>query len=589
MMLTKTVAIEVIRPGGEINSRTSNQTTGISDLVASIKAHGLLQPLVCDVANENGHEVYRVIDGNRRLAALKKIHGKKTTDVPIVVIDGVNARETSLVANVIRADIHPIDEYRAYAALVAEGVSVEDIAKRFNKKVQWVRQRLGLSALAPELLDEWLKGKLSADQAEALTLAPTHDAQLTIWKHARSGSEWNCHPDRLRESIRRSSLCEKNDPRLLYVGIDAYRAAGGTFKGDLFSADEFPDCPDLLDSLVAEKAGHLAGQLIAAGWKWVEVNPHDHYRYHEADWREFATDGDMANYAKAVTWGAQTKIAEAVRTRAALDPTAMARYGVVLCLTRAGDLEASLLQMRPDEWEEKPLHQQKHYEDEEGDDDASTAITAPRPEPAKPRISAALTESLSEVMTVALSKAVAANPGVALSMLLATLNVKLTSYHASPVMLSGQPWRGIALERKSIAESEMDWAGHFAGAQSMDIEDQIKALSGLVASLVDLRQTRNGTPASSSRDPAVAAIASALFGGAVQNSIKDAFDPATYFDKVPAALIDEACAEMSEPALKGKKKEKVEAAAALAREYGWLPPELRTIHYAGPGAHHAAS
>lgn len=105
-MLTMTVAIEALRPGGEVNSRTSNQTTGVADLVASIKAHGLLQPLVCDRAREGEHDVYRVVDGNRRFAALKKIHGKKTADIPIVVIDGANARETSLVANVIRADIH---------------------------------------------------------------------------------------------------------------------------------------------------------------------------------------------------------------------------------------------------------------------------------------------------------------------------------------------------------------------------------------------------------------------------------------------------------------------------------------------------
>ena len=587
-MLTKTVAIEALRPGGEINSRTSNPTVGVKDLVESIKTHGLLQPLICDRFTEGEHEVYRVVDGNRRFAALKKIHGKKTTDVPIVVIDGVNARETSLVANVIRADIHPIDEYRAYAALVAEGVSDEDIAKRFNKKVLWIRQRLGLAALAPELQDLWLKGKLSAEQAEALTLAPSHDVQSTIWRQAAT-SEWNQKPERLKESIRRAALCDANDPRLIFIGHDAYRDAGGTFRGDLFTADQYPDNIDLLNRLVHDKANGLAARFREEGWKWVEISPADRYRYRDADWRDFASPDELAAYENAKTWPGKQKVAESVEERAETDPEVRARYGVVCWLSSAGELQYDTLQMTPEEWKEKQI--QPIHDDDDGDDreDAPSSDREAAPESEKPRISVALTETLSEVMTVALSKAVAAAPNVALSMLLATLKVKLTSYHACPVMLSGQPWRGIALERDRTGDSDLDWVAEFAAAQSMDIEQQIKALSGLVASLIDLRQTRNGTPASSSRDPAATAIASALFGGAVQSGIKDAFDPATYFDKVPAALIDEACAEMSEPAPKGKKKEKVEAAAALAREYGWLPPELRTIHYAGPGANHAAS
>ena len=85
-------------------------------LVASIRAKGLLHNLVV-VKNGKG---YNVIDGGRRLEALRQIHKDKSTLINCVVLDS-DDREVGLHANMIRENMHPLDECDVIMALVADG------------------------------------------------------------------------------------------------------------------------------------------------------------------------------------------------------------------------------------------------------------------------------------------------------------------------------------------------------------------------------------------------------------------------------------------------------------------------------------
>ena len=89
--------------------------SGFKALCASIQSCGLLHNLV---VTPNG-KGYVVIDGNRRLDALKTIYkGKSTTPVNCIVLDEDSA-EVGLHANMIREDMHPLDECDVINALVA--------------------------------------------------------------------------------------------------------------------------------------------------------------------------------------------------------------------------------------------------------------------------------------------------------------------------------------------------------------------------------------------------------------------------------------------------------------------------------------
>src|ERR1035437_2655716 len=105
-------------PGGSINSRKTEAPT--DGLETSIAIHGLLIPLL---VRSGGNGTYHVVDGNRRLAALRKLKAGTVLCVEAPV-DG-NALELSAVVNVDREGLHPVDRFEVFAALVQAGSTVD--------------------------------------------------------------------------------------------------------------------------------------------------------------------------------------------------------------------------------------------------------------------------------------------------------------------------------------------------------------------------------------------------------------------------------------------------------------------------------
>lgn len=105
--------------------------------VASIRAKGIIEPLT---VRKNG-DGYKVVNGGKRLAALQFMATSGGTaagvpvddnyPVPVIVRDEDDreARDTSLITNVVRAGMHPVDEYEAFAALVADGMPWRTISQ----------------------------------------------------------------------------------------------------------------------------------------------------------------------------------------------------------------------------------------------------------------------------------------------------------------------------------------------------------------------------------------------------------------------------------------------------------------------------
>ena len=110
-----------------------------AELVASIKAHGLLENLVAraDDPDSDGTERFAVVAGGRRLAALKALAEDGTLDanhpVPCKIAANGNAGELSLAENVIRIAMHPADQVVAFSQLARSGITVAAIAARFGR------------------------------------------------------------------------------------------------------------------------------------------------------------------------------------------------------------------------------------------------------------------------------------------------------------------------------------------------------------------------------------------------------------------------------------------------------------------------
>ena len=251
----------------------------IKAFAASIGALGMLQyPVVEPELGPRGKPTgnYLVNAGEgRRLAQLLRVKRKEIKpDEPIrCILDTEHsATEISLAENAIRSDMHPCDQYEAFAKLHGEeGQSAEDIAARFGVTAAVVRQRLKLGAVSPKLRALYRKGEMNLDQLSAFAITEDHERQERVWRELPTFN-------RRRESILHAlseGQVRSDDRRAVFVGSKAYEEAGGSIIRDLFDAEDggfFADA-ELLNGLVRDKLQRHADKVAAEGWRWVVAEP----------------------------------------------------------------------------------------------------------------------------------------------------------------------------------------------------------------------------------------------------------------------------------------------------------------------------
>jgi ParB family chromosome partitioning protein len=259
----------------EDNVRTTTSADGITELAGLIYSQGLLVALHVVPELLDGRETgrYEVVAGGRRLRAMQLlvIQGKLEADSPVEckVVCRDHATEVSMAENSGREAMHPADEFVAFRKMIDEGRSIDDVAARFGVTQKSVQRRLKLANVAPDLLALYREGKATLDQMQALTASEDHEHQIAVWN---SLDAYQRHPHTLRNRLLVEEVLT-TDARVKFVGLNAYKAAGGTTRLDLFSPREqtyLTDVP-LLDLLLAEKLDAEADAIRAEGWRWVEV------------------------------------------------------------------------------------------------------------------------------------------------------------------------------------------------------------------------------------------------------------------------------------------------------------------------------
>ncbi|MCP1931060.1 ParB/RepB/Spo0J family partition protein [Bradyrhizobium elkanii] len=262
------------------NVRRVKAGVSIEDLAASIARRGLIQSLsVMPVVDVDGNEIgmFEVPAGGRRYRALellvKQKRLAKIAPVPCVVRkrdDEVLAEEVSLVENIDRAPLHPLDQFRAFQDMRTKGKTEEEIAAALFVPVQVVKQRLRLAAASPALLDVYAEDGMTLDQLMAFTVCDDHSRQEQVWDAIKDA--WSKEPHQIRRMLTETTV-RASDKRAVFVGVDAYEAAGGIVMRDLFQSDDGGWLQDaaLLDRLAAEKLKATAEAIAAEGWKWIEV------------------------------------------------------------------------------------------------------------------------------------------------------------------------------------------------------------------------------------------------------------------------------------------------------------------------------
>ena len=264
----------VLRATGR-NVRKTVPRMSIPELAASIQRVGLLQNLIVIPASDGEH--YEVVAGGRRLAALKLLAKKhriaKDWNVPCLQVADGTARTASLTENVQREAMHPADQFEAFAALVAEGRPIEDIAADFSVTPLVVQRRLKLANVSPRLMADYRADAVSLDQLMALAGTDDHAAQESAFYDA---PQWQRHPSHLRERLTEREIDAYRHPLVRFVGLDTYEAAGGGIRRDLFAegdAGVYLTDAALLERLAQDKLAGIAAEVKAEGWAWADVTP----------------------------------------------------------------------------------------------------------------------------------------------------------------------------------------------------------------------------------------------------------------------------------------------------------------------------
>ncbi len=177
------VPIEEVRPNPQ-QPREHFAHRDLDELIASIKRHGILQPLVVTHVPGDGYEL---IAGERRLRAARMAG---LAEVPVIVrsAEEQDKLELALVENIQRADLNPIEEARAYRKLIEDyDLTQEQVAEQLGKSRPQVANTLRLLELPEAIQSAVREGRVPTTAARALLSLESADEQLAFWKRLQDG------------------------------------------------------------------------------------------------------------------------------------------------------------------------------------------------------------------------------------------------------------------------------------------------------------------------------------------------------------------------------------------------------------------
>ncbi len=617
------------------NVRRVESEAGLTELVASIRAHGLLQNLTVR-PNEKGK--YEVVAGARRLAALRTLANEKgsgwtkKSPIPVLILEGHNDTEISLAENTVRQNMHVADQVEAFRKLIEDdAMTPEQVADRFGISTMTVRRRIKLAKVSPRIMDEFRVGQVTLGQMEALAIADEHGEQESAFFDL---PDWNRDERHIRARLTQEKI--KADNRLVrFVGVEAYVEAGGAITRDLFSedADLYLDDKPLVMTLAMQRLETEAEAIQSAeGWKWAE------FYLSESDARERLpviasfkrehTDDESAEVAALSAYFEENEGAydagqmteeEAAEYEAKLarldaidaecmgyDPEEKALAGIRLSIDHDGKIAVRSGLLKPAEQHElaQRRRERERAEREAEAEARGEAYTPPEPnndplppweepEPAE-GYSQALSLDLTHLRTAALAYEVSQRPDVALALIVHALAGRCLyanrfGHHDADSLIR------ISAMKQGHASAKIDPDN--AAAFTALSEAQEKVQAKLPADRTELLAWCLGAPRKTLLDVLAFCVADQLDAGRFDskpNYLADriaeavSLDMAAWFSptetflkritkKMMASAVTEAgCAlEIATAILGLPKAEAVQTAQEALQGKGWLPPALR--------------
>lgn len=567
--------------------RDSGSGSPLSDeeLKASLFTNGVLVPLILKRHDSKNY----IIAGNRRLRLLRVIYADDPhATVPCQDVDsfeGVDWRQIAIDTN-LSLPPHIVERYEQIVLLVKDlKLSPEDARLRFGLSPRQFQQTMALGRMSETVRTAWRVGEIDAKTARAFTLEPDPKEQDKIYNAVKK-SAWN---NRVDEHDVRSKIIPANQrdagKLVAFVGLDVCKKAKLVKQEDLFAANHTVTDLKALSKMAADKIQAECDRLVQAGWKWAVPTDRvkDHYYYQTlspagealatatealqlADIRKIM-DGDEEHSTDFFEQleEEQERIEEDIKARG-FTPAQRAKSGCFLKIGHDGSLVIEYGRVDPKDQKSVAASERRE-----------TAKPKPKGKAGEVVLTNALAERLSQQLEEAISASLHARPHVAAAALIAGF---ASSGHVIDVRAGGN---GPTSYGK---KAEADFAQVFEGARKSTTEALIVMLTEVASKALSI-QIHGAQAKQPLDDIGLQAMIAAMDAKSLNNAIAEAFDAKGYFESVNLqACVDAVRASIgAEHAAKVAKMKKADAAkfaAANVPGTGWLPKQLRTVHYKGP-------
>ncbi len=199
----------------------------VSELAQSIREKGILQP----VAVRRFGAGYQLIAGERRFRAARQAECAVIPAIVMEVGTDQEMMELSLIENIQRENLNPIEEAKAYRMLIDECFLTQDeVAQRVGKDRSTIANTLRLLALAPEVLDALQAGQISAGHARTLLGLDNADQQIALCQQiiaqGISVRRTEALVKALKTDANQKKSTSRKDPNLLSLEEDLQRYFG---------------------------------------------------------------------------------------------------------------------------------------------------------------------------------------------------------------------------------------------------------------------------------------------------------------------------------------------------------------------------
>jgi ParB/RepB/Spo0J family partition protein len=201
------------------NPRKTFDHDSLNELAESLKSQGMLQPVLVRLfspAKGRKPATYEVVCGARRTKAAE-LAGLELVPCNVAELTDDQAIEAAITENLQRQDVHPMEEARAFAALLERGYTLQQLGERFGKSHVHIWNRVQLAKATPELQEAIEAGKIPLTYARELAKFPEH---VQVEEVEDKGWAYNRDPKQYFEKVMNHYSVDLNDApfRLSDVG-----------------------------------------------------------------------------------------------------------------------------------------------------------------------------------------------------------------------------------------------------------------------------------------------------------------------------------------------------------------------------------